>query len=206
MEYGFESHPYLNPTHRFTLALQLSPAVVSITKTTIAHNPIFRSLHRYYESEPFVKVGLKNISDADLPVNVSLFVPTMMDNPHSETITLPPKSEEEYDIGISFSSDVLTSKKSTFDNLVQPEVKVTYKQDGEEKLAQKKMESSYVLGKGKLTWSNPDMIACYVTPADAVVDKFARNFIQYYTPVLNDYFGRSNLGRAIILFDALGVH
>ena len=206
MEYGFESHPYLNPTHRFTIALQLSPAVVSITKTTIAHNPIFRSLHRYYESEPFVKVGLKNISDADLPVDVSLFVPTMMDNPHSETVTLPPKSEEDYDIGISFSSDVLTSKKATFDNLVQPEIKVTYKQGGEEKLAQKKMESSYVLGKGKLTWSNPDMIACYVTPADAVVDKFARNFIQYYTPVLNDYFGRSNLGRAIILFDALGIH
>ena len=206
MEYGFESHPYLNPTHRFTIALQLSPAVVSITKTTIAHNPIFRSLHRYYESEPFVKVGLKNISDADLPVDVSLFVPTMMDNPHSETLTLPPKSEDDYDIGISFSSDVLTSKKATFDNLVQPEIKVTYKQGGEEKLAQKKMESSYVLGKGKLTWSNPDMIACYVTPADAVVDKFARNFIQYYTPVLNDYFGRSNLGRAIILFDALGVH
>ena len=202
MEYGFESHPYLNPTHRFSIALQFSPAVVSITKTAISHNPIFRSLHRYYESEPFVKVGLKNISDEDLPVNVSLFVPTMMDNPHSETVTLPPKSEEEYDIGISFSSDVLTSKKATFDNLVQPEVKVTYKQGGEEKLAQKKMESSYVLGKGKLTWSNPDMIACYVTPADAVVDKFARNFIQYYTPVLNDYFGRSNLGRAIILFDA----
>jgi len=206
MEYGYESVPYLEPTHRFTIALQLSPAVVSITKTTIAHNPIFRSLHRYYESEPFVKVGLKNISDADLPVDVSLFVPTMMDNPHSETVTLPPKSEEEYDIGVSFSSDVLTSKKATFDNLVQPEVKVSYKQGGEEKLAQKKMESSYVLGKGKLTWSNPDMIACYVTPADAVVDKFSRNFIQYFTPVLNDYFGRSNLGRAIILYDALGTH
>ena len=205
-EYGYESHPYLNPTHRFSLALQFSPAVVSITKTTISHNPIFRSLHRYYESEPFVNVGLKNISDADLPVNVSLFVPTMMDNPHSETVTLPPKSDEEYEIGVSFSSDVLTSKKATFDNLVQPEVKVTYKQGGEEKMAQKKMESSYVLGKGKLTWSNPDMIACYVTPADAVVDKFSRNFIQYYTPILNDYFGRSNLGRAIILFDALGTH
>ena len=62
MEYGFESHPYLNPTHRFSIALQLSPAVVSITKTTISHNPIFRSLHRYYESEPFIKVGLKKSS------------------------------------------------------------------------------------------------------------------------------------------------
>ena len=206
MEYRYERHPYLEPTHRVSFALQLSPAVVSITKTTISHNPIFRSLHRYYESEPFVKVGLKNISDADLPVNVSLFVPTMMDNPHSESVTLPPKSDEEYEIGVSFSSDVLTSKKATFDNLVQPEVKVSYKQGGEEKLAQKKMESSYVLGKGKLTWSNPDMIACYVTPADAVVDKFSRNYIQYYTPVLNDYFGRSNLGRGIILYDALGTH
>ena len=89
VEYGYEIHPYLEPTHRISFALQLSPAVVSITTTLIAHNPIFRSLHRYYESEPFVKVGLKNISDADLPVDVSLFVPTMMDNPHSETITLP---------------------------------------------------------------------------------------------------------------------
>ncbi|MED5427021.1 MAG: tetratricopeptide repeat protein [Candidatus Neomarinimicrobiota bacterium] len=206
VEYGFESHPYLEPTHRFSFALQFSPAVVSITSTVISHNPVFRSLHRYYESETFLKVGIKNISDADLPVDVSLFVPTMMDNPHSQSVTLPPKSEEEYDIGVSFSSDVLTSKKATFDNLVQPEVKITYKQGGEEKLAQKKLESSYVLGKGKLTWSNPDMIACYVTPADAVVDKFARNFIQYYTPVLNDYFGRSNLGRGIILYDALGTH
>ena len=206
VEYGYESHPYLNPNQRISLALQFSPAVVSITSTAISHNPIFRSLHRYYESEPFVKVGLKNISDADLPVDVSLYLPTMMDNPHSETVMLPPKSEEEYEIGVSFSSDVLTSKKSTFDNLVQPEIKVTYKQGGEEKLAQKKMESSYVLGKGKLTWSNPDMIACYVTPADAVVDKFARSFIQYYTPVLNDYFGRSNLGRGIILYDAIGTH
>ena len=50
------------------------------------------------------------------------------------------------------------------------------------------------------------MIACYVTPADAVVDKFARNNIQFYTPVLNDYFGRTNIGRAIILYDALGTH
>jgi tetratricopeptide (TPR) repeat protein len=206
VEYGYEDHPYLEPTHRFSLVLQLSPAVVSISTTVINHNPIFRSLHRYYESNPFLKVGLKNISDADLPVSVSLFVPTMMDNPHSENITLPPKSDEEYDLGVSFSSDILTSKKATFDNLVQPEVKVTYKQDGEEKLAQKKMESAYVLGKGKLTWSNPEMIACYVTPADVVIDKFSRGNIQFYTSVLNDYFGRSNLGRAIILYDALGTH
>ncbi len=30
IEYGFESHPYLNPTHRFSIALQLSPASLII--------------------------------------------------------------------------------------------------------------------------------------------------------------------------------
>ena len=48
MEYGYESHPYLEPTHRISFALQLSPAVVSITKTTISHNPIFHKLPFLY--------------------------------------------------------------------------------------------------------------------------------------------------------------
>ena len=203
-EYGYEAHPYLDPTYRYSVSIQLSPAVVSISSAQIEQNPIFRSLHRYYESNPFVTVGIKNISDADLPVDVSLYLPTMMESPHSESIILPPKSDEEYELGISFSSDVLTSAKASFDNLVQPDLKVTYKQGGEEKVAQKKLESSYVLGKGKLTWSNPEMIACYFTTQDLVVDKFARTNIQYYSDVLKKYFGRSNLGRAIILYDALG--
>ena len=114
---GLKATLSLNPTHLNFHQQALSPAVVSITKT-LHCNLIFRSLHRYYESELHLLSGSKNISDADLPVDVSLFVPTMMDNPHSEAIILPPKSEEEYDIGISFSSDVLTSKKATFDNLV----------------------------------------------------------------------------------------
>ena len=46
-EYGYEAHPYLDPTYRYSISLQLSPAVVSINSATINHNPIFRSLHRY---------------------------------------------------------------------------------------------------------------------------------------------------------------
>ena len=147
---------------------------------------------------------IRDRSDSELPVDVSFYIPTMMENPHTESITLPPKSDEMYNLGVSFSSDVLTSAKASFDNLVQPDIKVAYKQDGEEKLAQKKLESSYVLGKGKLTWSDPEMIASYFTTQDIVVDKFARTNIQAYSEVLKKYFGKTNLGRAIILYDALG--
>ena len=94
VEYGYEAQKYLDPIHRISFALQLSPDVVSITTSQISHNPIFRSLHRYYESEPFAKIGIKNISDEDLPVDVSLFVPTMMENPHTQSVILPPKSDE----------------------------------------------------------------------------------------------------------------
>ena len=37
-----------------------------------------------------------------------------------------------------------------------------------------------------------------------MVDKFARTNIQAYSEVLKKYFGKTNLGRAIILYDALG--
>ena len=85
-EYGYESHPYLEPTYRYSLSLQLSPAVVSINSAAINHNPIFRSLHRYYEGTPFVKTNIKNISDAELPVDVSFFIPTTVSYTH---LTLP---------------------------------------------------------------------------------------------------------------------
>ena len=48
------------------------------------------------------------------------------------------------------------------------------------------------------------MIASYFTTQDVVVDKFARTNIQAYSEVLKKYFGKTNLGRAIILYDALG--
>ena len=93
-----------------------------------------------------LKANIKNISDSELPVDVSLH--TNYDGKSTYRINYTTsESDETYNLGVSFSSDVLTSAKASFDNLVQPDIKVAYKQDGEEKLAQKKLESSYVLGK-----------------------------------------------------------
>ena len=50
-DYGVEINPYFEPTHRFSLVLQFSPAVVSITKSTISHNPIL---------DPYI--GITNLS------------------------------------------------------------------------------------------------------------------------------------------------
>ncbi|MEE9166614.1 MAG: tetratricopeptide repeat protein [Candidatus Neomarinimicrobiota bacterium] len=203
-DYSFEQNPYLYPTHRFSLSFQLRPALVSITSASVLHTPLFRSLYHFYEDEEFAQVTLKNSADKDLPVKVSLYVPTMMETPHEENIVLPAKTVQEYTLGATFSDDILTSPRAPFDNLVQPEVKISYTQERQEKFAQKKMDPTYVLGRGKISWAEPERIASFVMPEDPAVDRVAKYYIGYYAPILKNYLNRSNLGRAMILFDALG--
>lgn len=206
IDYSFEQNPLLFPTHRISLSFQIRPALVSITSASVAHTPLFRSLYRFYEDQEFAQVRLKNSADRDLPVKVSLYVPTMMETPHEESIVLSAKTVKDYPLQATFSNEILTSDRASFDNLVQPEVKVFYTQEKQEKFAQKKMDPTYVLGKGKISWDDPERIASFVMPEDLTVDQFAKYYVGYYEPVLKNYLNRSNLGKAMILFSAMGSH
>ncbi len=68
------------------------------------------------------------------------------------------------------------------------------------------MDPLYVLGKNKISWSVPERAAAFITPEDEIVNKFARTIVQQYNEVLVDQYNNSNLGRATVLFDALGRH
>jgi len=203
-DYAFENHPDLFPTHRLSLSMQLRPALVTIKSAAIKPTPVFRSMHRFYESSVFAEVSLKNSAPADLPVSVSIFVPTMMDAAHEENIILPGNSTDEYQLGITFSNDILNAPEAAFDHLVQPEIKVTYEQEKQEKFAEKKLLPTYVLGKGKISWDDPQRIVSFVTPESDKIDYLTRNRIQFFRESLDKLMNRSNLGKGIILFDALG--
>ncbi len=204
VDYAFENHPDLFPTHRLSLSFQFRPALINIKSAVINPNPVFRSLHRHYESSEFAEVSIKNSADADLPVKVSIFVPTMMKEPHEENLILPGNSTEDYSLGVTFSGDILTAAEAAFDHLVQPEIKVTYMQEKQEKFTVKKLAPTYVLGKGKISWDEPERIASFVTPESGKIDYLTRNRIQYFRESLDQLMNRSNLGKGIILFDALG--
>lgn len=204
IDYAYEVNPLLFPTHRISVSFQFRPALVSIKSAKIIPNPIFRSLHRHYESSDFAQVTLKNSSERELPVDVSLFIPTTMDVPHEEHITLPALSTDQYGLSVTFSNKILTEQEATFDHLVQPEIKVTYYQENQEKFVIKKLLPSYVMGKGKISWDEPERIASFVTPEDINIDRFTRDNIQYYRKVLDELLNRSNLGKGMILFDGLG--
>jgi len=204
IDYAYEDNSLIFPTHRISLSLQLRPALVEIKSASIKPTPVFRSLHRHYESGGFADITLKNSSDRDLPVDVSLFVPTTMDSPHEEHLVLPAKSNKQYELSVTFSNEILTATDAAFDHLVQPEVKVKYSQENQDKLAIRKMPSTYVMGRGKLSWDDPSRIASFVTPEDKLVDRLTRDHVSFYRDVLDELLNRSNLGKGMLLFDGLG--
>ena len=206
LDYAFENHPVLPATHHATFSLSYNASVVNIKDAIIRPNPIFKSLYRTYEQSDFVDVVLRNSSPDPLTVTVSIDVPTLTDVPHEETFVLPAQSTERYGLRLTFPQDLLSTQPSYYDNLVQPTVKVTYLQGRRTKTATKTLSSVYVLGKGKLSWSNPRRIAAFITPESRTVDTFARGLVGQYADRLREKFGKNNIGKAALLFDALGAY
>lgn len=206
LDYAFENHPILPATHHATLSLSYNASVVNIKDAIVRPAPVFKSLYRTYEASDFVDVVLRNSSPDPLPVTVSVVVPTLTDAPHQESFTLPPQSTERYGMKLTFPQDLLSTQPSYYDNLVQPTVKVTYQQGRRSKTASKTLSSVYVLGKGKLSWSNPRRIAAFITPESRTVDSFARGLVAQYADRLREKFGNNNIGKAALIFDAIGAH
>jgi tetratricopeptide (TPR) repeat protein len=206
LDYAFENHPVLPATHHATVSLSYNASVITIKDAIVRPAPVFKSLYRTYEQSDFIDVVLRNASPDPLPVTVSVEVPTLTDAPHEETFTLAPQSTQRYGLKLTFPQDLLSTQPSYYDNLVQPTVKVTYQQGRRTKTATKTLSSVYVLGKGKLSWSNPSRIAAFITPESRTVDTFARGLVGQYADRLSEKFGKNNVGKAALIFDAIGAY
>ncbi len=204
LDYAYQNDSDLPSTHRFSLSFFLNPSVVSIKNAEIKPAPLFRSLYRRYEEDEFAEIILKNASQRELPVTVSLEVPTLMEQPAQVNLILPPQSTQSYPLNVTFDPNVLASEKASYDNLVQPVVKVSYIQDRNPKETTYNINPVYVLGKGKISWSVPERVGAFITPTDETINTIARQIVQEYNSVIRDEFNNSNLGRAVVLFDALG--
>jgi len=206
LDYAFEHHPVLPATHHMALSLSYNASLVSIKDALIRPAPVFKSLYRTYEESDFVDVVLKNASQDALPVTVSIDIPTLTETPHEESVTLPPQSTERYGFTLTFPQDLLATQSAYYDNLVQPVVKVTYTRGRRSKTTTKRLNSIYVMGKGKLSWSNSKRVAAFVTPESRTVETFARGVVGDYADLLKEKFHRNNIGKAALVFDALSAY
>ncbi|MCP4725691.1 MAG: tetratricopeptide repeat protein [bacterium] len=206
VDYAMESDPDLPISHRFGFSFFFNPSLVSIKSAEIKPVPIFRALYRKYSEDEFAEVVLKNIAQEKLPVRVRLDIPTVTSQPYEEEIILEPQTTKAYPLRISLSNDILEGRGAAYDNLVQPVISVHYEQDKQEKETSRNLDPIYVLGKNKMSWSQPERVAAFITPEDEQVDRFTRTVIQEYNDVIVNQFNNSNLGKALVLFDALSEH
>ena len=205
-DYAYERHPVLDATHYTSLSLSYNPRVVAIKDATIRPNPIFRSLYRYYEESDFCDVVISNSAPEPIEATVSILLPKVMTVPHLEKIVLPPQSTEKYSFKITFDHDLFNAPEAYYDNLVTPLLTVTYTRNRAEQTVDRLLERVYVAGKGKLSWNIDGMAAAFVTPGDLAVSGMARGLVQRYDELLSSKFNRSNIGKAVLLFDAMGVY
>ncbi len=205
-DYAYEDHPLLAPTHYTSLSLAYNPRVVTIKDATIRPNPVFRSLYKYYEENDFLDVVIANSAPEEIRASVSVLIPNAMVTEHQETVVLPPQSKQKYTLKCTFDQGLFNQPEAYFDNFVTPVVRVTYTRDRKEQSTEKKLERVYLAGKGKLSWNVPGMAAAFVTPADLSVAGLARGLVQRQMDLLSSKFNRSNIGKAVLLFDALGAY
>ncbi|RKY71510.1 MAG: hypothetical protein DRP97_01950 [Candidatus Latescibacterota bacterium] len=206
LDYAFQTHPVLSATHRFSMSLFYHPAFVTIKDAVLRERPLFRSLYRYYEDRDMVDVVLRNSAHEALPVTVRIDVPTMTETPYEESCVLPAQTTKTISFPVAFSDTLLVSKASGYDNFVQPTVRVSYLKEGTRKAQTKKLESVYVLGRGKISWDVSEKIAAFITVEDPAVAQFARGIVERYGDMLEARFHRSNIGKAMVVFDALGAY
>ena len=206
IDYAYERHPVLAPTHYTSISLAYNPRVITIKDAIVRPNPIFRSLYPHYQENDFFDVVISNSATEAVEASVSLFLPKVMSVPHRETVILPPQSNEKYTFKVTFDSDLFNKDEAYYDNFVTPIVRVDYQRNRQDQFTEKQLERVYVAGKGKLSWNVKGMAAAFVTPDNMSVASLARGLVQRYNDLLAEKFNRSNIGKATVLFNALGAY
>ena len=206
LDYAYERHPVLDATHYTSVSLSYNPRVITIKDATIRPSPVFRSLYPHYQETEFFDIVLSNSAPEPVVVTVGLFVPKVMSVPHTETITLPAQSSEKHAFSVTFDPDLFNEPDAYYDHFVQPVVSASYTRNRRPQRVEKTLERAYIAGKGKLSWDREGMAAAFVTPSDLAVNGMARGLVQRYDGILAGKFGYANLGKAAVLYDALGVY
>ena len=206
IDYAYERHPVQRPTHYTSISLAHNPRVITIKDAIAWPNPIFRSLYPHYQENDFFDVVISNSATEAIEASVSLFLPKVMSVPHRETVILLPQSNEKYTFKVTFDSDLFNKDEAYYDNFVTPIVRVDYQRNRQDQFTEKQLERVYVAGKGKLSWNVKGMAAAFVTPDNMSVASLARGLVQRYNDLLAEKFNRSNIGKATVLFNALGAY
>ena len=165
--------------------------------------PVFGSLHKYYDTAPFGMVRIRNTGDSTLTdVQVSFYVRDLMDRPKICAVFPELRQGEERMVPITalFNHSVLELNEAT---LVTAVVTASYTSIGDSH-DQEHTASVRVHDPNALTWTDDRKAAAFVTTKDPLVLTLSKN-VAGRLDSLGTATVNPNLDKAMALFEALGV-
>lgn len=191
----------LNAAFEKKSRLAASGDVPPVEIVDITFGEVFASAYKSYEKSPLGTLSLRNNSDEVIKnIKISFNIKKYMDFPSEQLVkNINPHETVKLDVNSTFNNILLLL---TEDTSVQAEISVEYFKNKKTQSFERR-EPLTLYNRNAMTWSKKEMAAAFVTPKDAPVVSFARGVVQMVhgeTPNIDE-----NMGKAVQLFDALGV-
>jgi len=201
-DYALVEHSTLGSTNNFGISLDFNfnPSQVRIEKVE-AHD-LYASFYKTYAKTPFGKLQIRNLDDKPLTTKLSVYVPSLMEQPSEQEVVLRPRATQDVPLTAVFSNRMLEQQG---DRPVQVEIEATY-QSLHLARSDRGAGRCVVYGPGAIDWSaGVAQAAAFVTSRDPSVDQLAREATHSIALAGPGGFGNRNVAFAAALFDALAV-
>lgn len=161
---------------------------------------VFSAAYKNYIDEPIGRVTIRNVAGTDFGnLRLSFEIKEYMDFPWSTNIAqLGANSEQSVDIFATFNNRILQVDEDTG---VQVEVKLSFLRDGQPDSINL-TQAMTLYGKNAMVWSEPQMVASFVTPKDDALRDVVRPVSSELLPQAGPL--NQQLLQAMTWFDALG--
>lgn len=205
IDYSY-SHDYdLGMNHHFSLMFYYNPEIITIKEASLKYQPVYKSLYTVYENEEsFIYVVIKNSDTQPVKARIKVLIPYLMTDFYEEEKELPPQSIKTFKLGIKFQNQLLTRLDARMDHIVQPVIQIEYIKDKNRKKTEKKLSALYIMGKGKIQWTDTQLAAAFITADNPGIESLARESIKACYPDLQTANMVNPIGRAMVLFDVIG--
>jgi tetratricopeptide (TPR) repeat protein len=173
--YSFQSHPMLDATHTFGVAVDftLAPKLVDVSDASL--QPLFASFYKTYATEPTGEVVLTSLTDQPVEVRVSVMQKQVMDEPSERTLYLRPGAATRVPVTLPLSPRVVELREG---RPMPFTVEVTYQSAGRRRNESRKVQT-FMYEPGVLTWGDGvERAAAFITPSNELVSDFTRDIVK----------------------------
>ncbi len=176
-----------------TLVFNRPPLDIEVVKLS----DVFSNSYKLYERDGIGRIKLTNNTDKAMDkIRVSFVLKNFMDySTETKIAELLPGASEELELKAVFNNSILTV---TEDSAVQAMIEASYFENGQ-RVTFNRSATVNVYDKHRLTWSERDRFASFVTPKDPPILNLVRAVVGEFSET------KDETRLAAALFDALGV-